>query len=343
MPAEVVPFSAGLATLWDGYAAESGEATFAHTTAWMQAVEETYGHRCHSLLALDTGGRVTGILPLFQVDGFAFGRSLVSVPFAPYGGPCAGDAAARDALIREAVNRAETLHARPLEMRTRTVGGLPGFSDSTGYSTFLMDLSGGTEQVWDGMSRKVRNRIRNAQRHGLTCTIDQDHAAVRDFHAIYLRNQGDLGTPAHAIGFFDRIRRLFPGQVFILRVLEGDAVVASLFTVGFRDTLTVVWGASLAESQSLSPNNLAYWEALRFTREKGYRFLDFGRSLGGSGNYRFKQHWNGTEVPLHYLRYPAAMTEAPPQKRYLTWARIWRRLPHAVTRTLGPRIRKYIV
>lgn len=343
MAAEVVPFTSAYARAWDEFIGRSDQATFCHHRCWSEAVEETYGHRSRSLLALDPDGQITGVLPLFLVDRSILGRSLVSVPFAPYGGPCAADASVRNALLQEAAGLADSLQTRSLEVRTLTGGAPPGFSEMTDYSTFLMDLTGGTETIWDGMSRKVRNRIRNAGRHGLTFRMDRDLAAVRDFYGIYLRNQRDLGTPAHGAGFFGCIFRLFPGKVSIARVFQGDRVVASLFILGFREMLTVSWGASLGESQKHSPNNLAYWETLRYAAAEGYRFLDFGRSLKGSGNYRFKQHWNGTEVPLHYLFYPGPAREKPLPERYRGLGRIWRRLPLAATRVLGPRIRKYFV
>ena len=36
-------------------------------------------------------GEIKGILPLFLMRSMLFGKKLVSVPFAPYGGVCADD------------------------------------------------------------------------------------------------------------------------------------------------------------------------------------------------------------------------------------------------------------
>jgi len=67
--------------------------------------------------------------------------------------------------------------------------------------------------------------------------------------------------------------------------------------LSFRDALIVLWASSYREYFSLCPNNLLYWEMIRWGCEQGYRRFDFGRSSPQSGTYHFKKQWGTIENP----------------------------------------------
>ncbi|RLI52897.1 MAG: peptidoglycan bridge formation protein FemAB, partial [Candidatus Thorarchaeota archaeon] len=48
---------------------------------------KTYKHKPVYLVAKE-GGEIRGILPMFLMRSVIFGKKLVSVPSAPYGGVC---------------------------------------------------------------------------------------------------------------------------------------------------------------------------------------------------------------------------------------------------------------
>jgi len=79
---------------WDGFVARHPAATFFHQWGYRQAVETCFGHRPHYLLA-ERDGEVAGLLPLFELNSRLFGHSLVSLPFAVYGGALAVDSEVR--------------------------------------------------------------------------------------------------------------------------------------------------------------------------------------------------------------------------------------------------------
>src|SRR6266545_1140032 len=86
---------------WDDFVRASGAGTPFHLTAWRRAVEGSFPHRPHYLMATRAGA-IEGVLPLFEVRGLLGGRSLVSVPYAVYGGICAATTDAREALLEAA-------------------------------------------------------------------------------------------------------------------------------------------------------------------------------------------------------------------------------------------------
>ena len=55
-----------------------------------EIIESVFRHRTHYLVAR-RNGEVCGVLPLAEIRSRLFGHSLVSLPFAVYGGPAADD------------------------------------------------------------------------------------------------------------------------------------------------------------------------------------------------------------------------------------------------------------
>jgi len=83
---------------WDSYILKSGTSTFYHQIGWRKVVEKTYKHKPIYLIAKEEG-EIKGVLPLFLMRSWLFGKKLVSVPFAPYGGVCADDKTIEKALV----------------------------------------------------------------------------------------------------------------------------------------------------------------------------------------------------------------------------------------------------
>ena len=61
--------------------------------------------------------QIVGVLPLVKFKSLLFGRSLVSVPYANYAGLLTSDAAASDALVREATTLGRAFGATHVELR----------------------------------------------------------------------------------------------------------------------------------------------------------------------------------------------------------------------------------
>ncbi|KAF5438016.1 hypothetical protein C5S35_01115 [Candidatus Methanophagaceae archaeon] len=86
---------------WDAYVHNSQASTFYHQIGWRNVVEKTYKHKPIYMIAKEDS-EIKGVLPLFLMRSWFFGKKLVSVPFAPYGGVCADNETAERALVGEA-------------------------------------------------------------------------------------------------------------------------------------------------------------------------------------------------------------------------------------------------
>jgi CelD/BcsL family acetyltransferase involved in cellulose biosynthesis len=157
----------------------------------------------------------------------------------------------------------------------------------------------------------------------------------------------DLGSPVHARTWFRALLEEFAEDVRLVLVRHGSRTVAGGVCLTFRDTLVVPWASALREARPLCPNNLLYWEVMRWGSEKGFRALDFGRSSPGSGTHRFKRQWGASDEPLAWeraqLRGSRGGAIDAADDRYGWAARVWCRLPVRAATGVGPWLRGQLV
>src|SRR2546428_8576568 len=93
MPLEVRPL-AGESIEWDAFVRSTPSGSPFHLLAWKRAVEQSFGHRPHYLMAVGDHG-IEGVLPLFEVRGLLGGGGRISVAHPGYRGspPLPGAAA----------------------------------------------------------------------------------------------------------------------------------------------------------------------------------------------------------------------------------------------------------
>jgi CelD/BcsL family acetyltransferase involved in cellulose biosynthesis len=187
--------------------------------------------------------------------------------------------------------------------------------------------------------------VRKAEREGVTIAAGgADHLAA--FYDVFAARMRDLGSPVHARRFLGAVVEAFGPRARIVLARRGGETIGGLIAIRFKDRLTVPWAACLERYFSLCPNMLLYWDTLRTACAEGIRHFDFGRSTRGSGTYRFKRQWGAREQQLFWYTIPLR-----PESREAGHAvarggdfaaKAWRCLPLAVTRQLGPHIRKYL-
>jgi len=321
---------------WQAFLAARGRDDIYHDSRWGQILRRSYGNRPYYLTAFRDDG-IAGVLTLVEKRGPVFAHHLCGMPYFDAVGVVSDDAGARSALLAEARRLRRRRGAAYVELRQRQPLG-PSLPTRTDKVAFWLDLPADGEALWQALSAKVRNQVRKAEKAG-AASASGGAELLDAFHAVYVRNMRDLGSPPHSRGFFRRILRMF-GQAVGLHVvrLGGRAVAASL-TLRDAAAVHVPWAASDWRYRRECPNYLLYWTMLREACGRVRRF-DFGRSTRGAGTHAFKKHWGGREVPLywHYLLAPGAKPPAsgPGGRAQQATVACWKRLPVAGARALGP-------
>ena len=308
--------------------------------AWLSVLADGLQHRPFCLEAVE-GEKTRGILPLAHVSGLLFGSFLVSLPYLNYGGVLADDEGVARRLIDQAVELAERLDVRYLELRHERPVDHPSLGHRMQNKVHMrLPLPNGSEQLWSQLSGKVRNQVRKGEKSGLSVHWGQQDL-LAEFYEVFTRNMRDLGTPVYGRGLFLSVLRHFPRQAELCVVrAENRAVAAALLLHGWGVT-EVPSASSLRETNSTCANMLMYWHLLKRAIERGQKCFDFGRSTPDSNTFQFKKQWGATPSPAtwqFHLRRGELGDMRPDHPKHQRRIRLWRRLPVHVTRWLGPAI-----
>ena len=342
-PVQVSLLKDGEDQRWNDYIFRCLESSHCHLSGWRRVIQRAYGHQSCYLWA-HQDGEVKGILPLISMRSFFVRRSLVSLPFLDDGGICADNEQVRGKLYQEAVRLYEGQAAELLDLRHRYANDLeiPLNGEKV---MMILDLPANPDELWKRFDAKLRNQIRKAQKSGLTATWSGKEG-LAGFYQVFAANMRDLGSPVHSQRFFAAILEEFPESAKLMLVYKDSQVIGGAVCLFFNRKLIVPWASSLREYFSLCPNNLLYWEMIRWGCENGYQRFDFGRSSPDSGTYRFKKQWGVNEEPLHWqcLSRKVGQTVMPHagDTKYQWIIRAWSRLPLAVTKLAGPLVRGQI-
>jgi len=329
----------GEAGEWDAFVSAAPGSSGYHRIVWRDILQRSFGHR-PVYLACREGGAITGVLPLIHMQSRLFGSFLVSLPFVTYGGLLCRDKAGAEALLALAAELRDRLGARHVELRH--AGGTElDLPDRRHKVAMVLSLDGGEEEMWKGFGAKVRNQVRKAGKAGLEA-VWGGAELLDDFYAVFVRNMRDLGTPVYARSFFARVLDSLPHATRLVAVRLAGRPVAAGLLYRHGETLEIPWASSIRDFNSLCPNNLMYWEAIRHGLGNGLKRFDLGRSTPGAGTYRFKAQWGAEpqELRWHYiLPQGAAMPDLTNQNPKFSLAiSLWKRLPLPVTRVIGPGI-----
>ena len=323
---------------WDAFVHACEGATFFHRAGWQEVIANVFRHRTYFLYA-EQDGVLQGVLPLAHVNSLLFGNSLVSLPFAVYGGVAAVTEVAVIALEAEAQRLAQALGVDHLEMRN-TRRRHTDWPAQDLYVTFRKQILPDEEANLLAIPRKQRAMVRKGVKNGLVSRIDEN---VDGFFALYADNVHRHGTPAMPKRYFAALRAEFGDDCEVLTVVAPDGrALSSVLSFYFRDEVLPYYAGDDEQARELAANDFKYWELMRLGCARGLRVFDYGRSKQGTGSFSFKKHWGFEPTPLHY-EYRLYTRESVPQNnpsnaKYRLFIEAWKRMPISMANWLGPHI-----
>jgi len=323
----------------DDFVREMPEAKLCHLFAWAQNVVQPLGHKSFHLVAYQNG-KVCGILPLTLIRSRLFGNRMISQAFSNYGGPLAENEAVIKALYERAIELSEEKECDSIEFRN--VVPLPyDLHQRTDKVTMCLPLTSDLEEIWKRLRPQMRNRIRKAEKAGLT-VVTGGPEMLADFYRIWTRRMHQLGTPCYPRRLFTAVLRTFPDDSCIFIVHLNGTPVGGLFVYGFNGLAQSRWGAVLTEYNDISPNYLLNWAAMKYFAASGAQWYDFGRSTVNSGQHVFKKRWGAKQIPLAYQYWTRPGHDLsivkPDNPKYAARVETWKKMPLWFTRLAGPYI-----
>lgn len=327
---------------WDRFVLSRDEASPYHQSVFRDVIEEVFGHATYYLRAQDPADHTTGILPLVRLKSRLFGDFLVSLPYFNYGGALARDVGIADALMGRAASLAAELGSSHVEFRDIAPQG-SAWPVRTDKVVMYLPLPASDEVLWKQLGPKIRAQVRRPHKDGRAITVAHGGLELLpEFYHVFATNMRDLGTPVYSRRFFSEILRQLPNSSRLLVIRVAGQPASAAFLLQGTERMEIPWASSLRAYNGIGVNMLLYWEALKFSIERGCTSFDFGRSSVDSGTFRFKRQW-GAEPRQLYWHYWLRAGDRPPalnpdNPRYRLAIRLWQKLPLAVANRLGPAI-----
>lgn len=328
---------------WQEYVQLRPEAHFYFDYRWKTVLEDSFNHKPLYFFA-QQNGKIIGVFPIFFINSRIIKPCLVSMPFLNYGGILADNKDVESFLFQGAVNMANKLRANYIEIRDfkRYEMKLTAREHKV---TMILETGDSAEKTWANLDPKVRNEIRKAEKSGLKIEIGKSDM-LDYFYEIFCHNMRDLGTPVLSRHFFENMLKTFDKEVSIFLVRLGNKVIAASLTICHMNVMEAPWASSIRAFNKLCPNELLYWEMIKYAIDRGCKKFDFGRCTKDSGTYRFKKQWNPKIVQLYWQYWSHSDFDLPPanpqKSRFKPLIEVWKRLPIFIANTIGPSIARGI-
>jgi serine/alanine adding enzyme len=313
---------------------------------WLSILNRGFGHRPYSITVETPTGFACGGLPLALVQSALFGKFLVSLPYLNSGGIWAENPAIARALIDRAVELADELDVKHLELRNEVRFEHPAFNhERTDKVHMRLALPSSPDELMASFKSKLRSQVKKSSENQFE-THFGGQELLSDFYSVFSHNMRDLGTPVYSKNLFREILSSFASSNTVSKAelcvvrLKHQPISGALL-VHHAHRTEVPSASALRQFNPTNVNMWMYWQLLQRAIEMGSTEFDFGRSTLGAGTYKFKEQWGAKPSPAvwqYYVRKgdPAGMR--PDSSKNQRLVGIWKKLPLWLTRLIGPRI-----
>lgn len=294
---------------WGEFVKNHPEGTVFHLSNWAEVMIKTYNFKPYYFVFEDESGNIKGGLPFFLVDNGIYGKKLISVPFTDCVNPLISSEKDYQEFFEKILELYKTEKCKYIEIRGKIENkNVSGLKREEYFKNFILDLHEKTESdIWDSLHDSVKRGIKKAQKYELKTVISHNLSAVNIFYnmnVITRKKQGVFPQPYKF--FFNLWQYIIQRKMgFAMLAILDDTPISSAIFLYYNGTIFYKYGASYTEYLNYRPNNLIFWEAIKWAKEHNYKYLDLGRtSPDNEGLMKFKRHWGAEEVDLPYYYYP---------------------------------------
>jgi hypothetical protein len=310
------------------------------------------------LLACERDGELQGVLPVAETAGLFSGRLLCSLPHTPVAGPVANSAETSSALVKAAIERAQSVPGMRLQLRPSSpLNQAPGLVSRPALATYIRELPEAPEALHFGGARN-HSRIRWALNHAVHAGVAVREAETRDelraWYRLYLNTMRWHTSPPMPFVFFEAIWELLKPRGFARLLLAEQTsgrharlICGSLYLMFAR---TVFWAKTgwRREDSHLHPHEVIHWHAMREASAAHYRWYDFGEAQDDNkGQEQFKTKWSCEGKRLYRYYYPEPhdtkrrLTTLQRSSMYQLASEVWQRIPLRATELAGTFLYRY--
>jgi len=324
---------------WSAFCRTREAASIFHSPAWANLLTATYNLPAQALVLQDECGALVAGLPFILIHRAFTPLRIVSLPYSDHCAPLTTAPGQEFALV----SGLQALYpGAALELRW-AYPAFPGGQSHPMYVLHTIPLVGGLDAAAARIHAMHRRNVRAAQQRGIDILIDPTESSLQAFYRLHWLTRRRQGVPVQPLRFFQNLMDTFfpAGQGFFLLARQQQNCVAAALFLRWNDTLTYKYGASDPAFLALRPNDLIFWEAIRWGCAHGCTSLDLGRTdLDNTGLRDFKTRWGAVESSLSYTCSPIAPASQPGKLRHAL-GKLIRSAPPWVCRAIGEALYRY--
>jgi hypothetical protein len=289
---------------WNNLLISTPGYSFFHTSTWAEVLRKSYNYTPVYLCAREQN-KFASLLPVMEVDSFLTGKRGVCLPFTDACEPIAQTAQEFQKLFDQAVALGRKRKWKYLEIR----GGekyLSAEKPSQLFFGHILDLSCGRQQLFSNLRDSTRRNIKKAQNEKVEVNISNSLTAVKEFYQLNAMTRKEHGLPPQPYKFFQHLhdKVISRNMGFIATASLRDRAIAANVYLNFGEEVIYKYGASDKAWQHLRANNLVMWEAIKWSCDRGFQRLCFGRTEPEhKGLMQFKAGWGAKAYQIYYYRY----------------------------------------
>lgn len=326
------------------FAAEA-ESMFVEQPSWQNLIAGSF-QRSHVVLGVEESKKLVGVACLFIRES----RATTALMSASGGGLFWKSESGAKKLVSEIEKYALAHRLRYTQVYLQNplpVSLSPQWKTDERFARVVFDLATGEEDIWKNKLRdKTRNQIRKAQKIAFSFEKANSPNNLKIFHHVLNKGTRDLGSPCPSLRFFKKISAQFNSTATFLVARKDEQPAAAALLLHHKGVTAIPWALTLKSYRTTSLNMLLYWNIIQESLLAGSRQLDMGRSMIGSGTYKFKINFGGTAKQLYYYYYLPQSNEMPnihPENPKFFFARkVWSHLPTSITALLGHEVIKRV-
>jgi lipid II:glycine glycyltransferase (peptidoglycan interpeptide bridge formation enzyme) len=267
---------------WDDFVARTSGGHHCQTSLWGQ-VKATGGWDAILIVLTDEERVIAGAQLLMHplMLGIKVGY-VTRGPLCP-----SDDPSLVDLVIHELLRICKAHHLTYLVIQPPTNGILierelarHGFSscwfELAPTATVLIDLSLDSKEILARMKRQTSQNIRRGENRGIKVRTGQE-SDLPSFYRLYAATNERYGTRPYSERYFKNLWNLMEPQGFIKLFLAShdSEQVSALLTITLGETVIASklgWSGNYGDCR---PNEVLFWEAIKWAKVNGYRFFDF--------------------------------------------------------------------
>ena len=147
------------------------------------------------------------------------------------------------------------------------------------------------DEIWMDFKHKVRNNVKKARNHNLTCIIENTDEHIEDFLRIYYSTmdrsdaEGEYYFSKH---FYEELNKMKDNVMYFYVVYDGKIVASELVIYGPENAYSFLGGTD-REYFDVRPNDFLKYEIIKWAKAKGLKNLVLGGGYGADdGIFQYK-------------------------------------------------------